>query len=277
MQQTQVAEEIRKLREELQDHNYRYYVLDQPVITDYQFDMKLRHLQELEKAHPELFDPTSPTQRVGGGITKNFETVRHNTPMYSLDNSYTREELLEWEKRIQRILGQVQLGFTCELKYDGASISLTYENNTLIRAVTRGNGVEGDDVTTNVKTIRSVPLKLKKDFPGTFEVRGEIILPLAGFEQMNRDRVESGDDPYMNPRNTASGSLKLQDSSIVAQRPLDCLVYGMAGTLLGIQTQYGVLETSRELGFKVPATARICGTMQEVLQFLEYWDAKRHE
>ena len=277
MEKTQVEAEISKLREELQEHNYRYYVLDQPVITDYQFDMKLRQLQELEKAHPEFDDPTSPTQRVGGGITKNFQTVRHDTPMYSLDNSYSREELIEWEKRIQRILGQVELSFTCELKYDGASISLTYEGGTLQRAVTRGDGVQGDDVTTNIRTIRSIPLKLKNAFPGRFEVRGEIILPLQGFEKMNRDRLESGEDPYMNPRNTASGSLKLQDSSIVAERPLDCLDYGMAGTRLGIETQFEVLQTARKLGFKVPDTARICTNMGEVLEFLEYWDGQRHE
>jgi len=277
MEKTQVEAEIRKLREELQEHNYRYYVLDQPVITDYQFDMKLKQLQELEKAHPEFDDPTSPTQRVGGGITRNFQTVRHDTPMYSLDNSYSREELIEWEKRIQRILGQVELSFTCELKYDGASISLTYERGTLQRAVTRGDGVQGDEVTTNIRTIRSIPLKLKNTFPGRFEVRGEIILPLQGFEKMNRDRLESGEDPYMNPRNTASGSLKLQDSSMVAERPLDCLVYGMAGTRLGIETQFEVLQTARKLGFKVPDTARICTNMGEVLEFLEYWDGQRHE
>ena len=200
---TQVEQEIKALREELQEHNYRYYVLDQPVITDFEFDMKLKRLQELEKAHPEFFDPASPTQRVGGGVTKNFETVRHDFQMYSLDNSYSKEELIEWEHRIQRILGQVELTFTCELKYDGASISLTYEDNTLQRAVTRGDGVEGDDVTTNVKTIRSVPLRLKQPLEGRFEVRGEIILPLEGFAKMNRDRIESGEDPYMNPRNTA--------------------------------------------------------------------------
>lgn len=269
--------EIRKLREQLQDHNYRYYVLDKPVITDYQFDMMLKQLQQLEEAHPEFFDPTSPTQRVGGGITKSFETVRHDTPMYSLDNSYSKEELVEWENRIQRLLGGVDMQFTCELKYDGASISLTYEDNILQRAVTRGDGVAGDDVTTNVKTIRSVPLRLKHPFPGRFEVRGEIILPLEGFARMNRERIESGEDPYMNPRNTASGSLKLQDSSLVAERPLDCLVYGMAGNGLGLQTQFEMLGKARDLGFKVPGTARLCADMDEVLAFLEYWDAKRHE
>ncbi len=274
---TKVAQEIKALREELQEHNYRYYVLDQPVITDFEFDMKLKRLQELEKAHPEYHDPASPTQRVGGGVTKNFETVRHDSPMFSLDNSYSKEELIEWEHRIQRILGQVDLTFTCELKYDGASISLTYENNTLQRAVTRGDGVQGDDVTTNVKTIRSVPLKLKKNLEGRFEVRGEIILPLEGFAKMNQDRTESGEDPYMNPRNTASGSLKLQDSSIVAERPLDCLVYGIAGTRMGIETQFEFLETARAMGFKVPDTARVCENIEEVLQFLDYWDTRRQD
>ena len=277
MDLSKVEAEIRKLREQLQDHNYRYYVLDKPVITDYQFDMMLKQLQQLEEAHPEFFDPTSPTQRVGGGITKSFETVRHDTPMYSLDNSYSKEELVEWENRIQRLLGGVDMQFTCELKYDGASISLTYEDNILQRAVTRGDGVAGDDVTTNVKTIRSVPLRLKHPFPGRFEVRGEIILPLEGFARMNRERIESGEDPYMNPRNTASGSLKLQDSSLVAERPLDCLVYGMAGNGLGLQTQFEMLGKARDLGFKVPGTARLCADMEEVLAFLEYWDAKRHE
>lgn len=277
MDQTQTGQEIKQLRDELQEHNYRYYVLDQPVITDFQFDMLLKRLQELEKAHPEFFDPASPTQRVGGGVTKNFQTVGHDTPMYSLDNSYSVEELIDWEKRIQRILGQVEMTFTCELKFDGASISLTYEDNLLQRAVTRGDGVQGDDVTTNVKTIRSVPLKLKHPFPGRFEVRGEIILPLEGFARMNRERIESGEDPYMNPRNTASGSLKLQDSSIVAERPLECLVYGIAGPDLPIASQSEMLETARKLGFKVPSSARTCRNMQEVLDFLDYWDAKRSE
>ncbi|MCO5723742.1 NAD-dependent DNA ligase LigA [Robiginitalea marina] len=270
-------QEIKALREELQQHNHRYYVLDRPVISDFEFDMKLKRLQELERAHPEFYDPTSPTQRVGGGVTKNFETVRHDFPMYSLDNSYSREELLEWEQRIQRILGQVDLTFTCELKYDGASISLTYEHNQLQRAVTRGDGVQGDDVTLNVKTIRSVPLKLREPYPGRFEVRGEIIMPLKGFEKMNRERLESGDDPFMNPRNTASGSLKLQDSAVVAERPLDCLVYGMSGNGLGLPTQFEMLQTARRLGFKVPDTAQVCHSMEEVLNFLEFWETRRRD
>ena len=272
-----VDQEIKLLRKELQEHNYRYYVLDEPRISDFEFDMKLKRLQALEAEYPEYYDPTSPTLRVGGTVTKNFNTVRHETQMYSLDNSYSLEELLEWEQRIQRILGQVELSFTCELKYDGASISLTYEDNVLQQALTRGDGIQGDDITTNVRTIRSVPLKLKQPFPGRFEFRGEIILPLKGFDKMNEQRLANGEDLYMNPRNTASGSLKLQDSSLVAERPLDCLIYGVAGAVMPLSTQGAILEKARDLGFKVPNTARVCQTMQEVLEFLEYWDDHRHE
>ncbi len=273
---SQVEETIKALRAELEDHNYRYYVLDAPVISDYEFDMKMKELQQLERLHPEFYDPNSPTQRVGGEVTKKFETVAHDTPMYSLDNSYSREELQEWEGRIERLMGQVQVDFTCEMKYDGASISLTYEQGSLVRAVTRGDGVQGDDVTANVKTIRSIPLRLKGNYPPRFDVRGEIILPIKGFERMNRERIESGEDPYMNPRNTASGSLKLQDSSLVAERPLDCLLYAMVGKDLGVASQFEMLARMREMGFKVPETARLCHSLEEVIAFLEYWDEHRH-
>jgi DNA ligase (NAD+) len=273
---SQIEETIHNLRRELEDHNYRYYVLDSPVISDYDFDMKLKELQQLEELHPEYFDPNSPTQRVGGSVTKKFETVAHDFPMYSLDNSYSQTELEEWEARIHKITGQQEITYTCELKYDGASISLSYENGRLIRAVTRGNGIQGDEVTANIRTIRSIPLTLKGNFPNRFDVRGEIILPLEGFEQMNRERVESGEDPYMNPRNTASGSLKLQDSSLVAERPLDCLLYAMVGRDLGFQSHFEALENLRQMGFKVPNTARKCLGLSEVLQFIAYWDGRRH-
>lgn len=273
---SQVEETIKALRAELEDHNYRYYVLDAPVISDYEFDMKMKELQQLERLHPEFYDPNSPTQRVGGEVTKKFETVAHDTPMYSLDNSYSREELQEWEGRIERLMGHVHVDFTCEMKYDGASISLTYEQGSLVRAVTRGDGVQGDDVTANVKTIRSIPLRLKGNYPPRFDVRGEIILPIKGFERMNRERIESGEDPYMNPRNTASGSLKLQDSSLVAERPLDCLLYAMVGKDLGVASQFEMLARMREMGFKVPETARLCHSLEEVIAFLEYWDEHRH-
>ncbi|WP_291100008.1 MULTISPECIES: NAD-dependent DNA ligase LigA [unclassified Flavobacterium] len=267
---------IQKLREELNQHNYNYYVLDTPTISDFEFDLKLKQLQELENKHPEYFDENSPTQRVGGTITKNFETVKHEYRMYSLDNSYSKEELVDWEKRIQKVLGDVPLEYTCELKYDGASISITYENGKLKRALTRGDGVQGDDVTNNIKTIKSIPLKLKGDFPDKFDVRGEIILPFAGFEKMNQELIEIGELPYSNPRNTASGSLKLQDSAEVAKRPLDCLLYFVIGNKLSFNSQFDGLETARKWGFKVPKEAKLTHSLEEVFKYIDYWDTHRH-
>ena len=269
-------EQIDNLRSELRTHNHNYYVLDEPVISDFEFDEKLKKLQVLEAKNPELYDPSSPTLRVGGAVTKNFETVVHNERMYSLDNSYSKDDLEDWEKRIQRILGDDNVEFTCELKYDGASISLTYEEGRLVRAVTRGDGFQGDNVTTNVKTIKSVPLKLKGDFPAKFDIRGEIVLPFEGFALMNAERIENGEEPYMNPRNTASGSLKLQDSSLVAKRPLDCLLYGIVGENTGIVSQWQMLEKARDWGFKVPSVAKLCKSTDEVLAFINHWDVNRH-
>ncbi|MDT7830639.1 NAD-dependent DNA ligase LigA [Pricia sp. S334] len=269
-------EQIESLREELREHNHKYYVLDNPTISDYDFDMKLKQLQELENRHPEFHDATSPTLRVGGDVTKNFNTVVHEHRMYSLDNSYSKEDLEDWEKRIQRILGDVKVEFTCELKYDGASISLTYKKGELQRAITRGDGFQGDDVTTNVKTIRSVPLRLEGDYPAKFDIRGEIVLPFEGFAKMNAERVANGEDPYMNPRNTAAGSLKLQDSAVVAQRPLDCLLYGIVGEETGITSQWQMLEKAREWGFKVPTVAKLCKSTSEVMAFVNQWDTNRH-
>lgn len=271
-----IKETIESLREELNRHNYNYYVLDNPVISDYEFDQKLKRLQELEAQHPEYFDENSPTQRVGGSVTKNFQTVTHKTRMYSLDNTYSKEELLDWESRIQKILGDVTLEYTCELKYDGASISITYENGTLKRAVTRGDGFQGDDVTNNVKTIKSVPLKLKEPYMKEFEIRGEIILPLKGFEKMNQELIEIGETPYSNPRNTASGSLKLQDSTEVAKRPLDCLLYNLMGDF-GLSTHFESLQKARDLGFKVPTQSVLAKNMDEVFAFIDLWNEKRHE
>ncbi len=271
-----IEQQIRQLREELREHNYQYYVLDNPTIPDYEFDQKLKQLQELEKAHPEFYDANSPTLRVGGEVTKHFETVSHTYRMYSLDNSYSKEDLEDWEKRIEKAVdGEVQ--FTCELKYDGASISLTYENGRLKRAVTRGDGFQGDDVTANVKTIRSIPLQLKGDYPPLFDIRGEIILPFEGFTKMNAERVEAGEEPYRNPRNTASGSLKLQDSAEVAKRPLDCLLYSIVGERLPFKTQFEGLQKARQWGFKVPEAAKLAKNLDEVLQFVNYWDVHRHE
>lgn len=272
-----VLETIQKLRDELNLHNYNYYVLDNPTISDYEFDIKLKELQDLENMHPEFFDVNSPTQRVGGTITKNFQTVAHTHRMYSLDNSYSKEDLLDWENRIQKVLGNVDLQYTCELKYDGASISITYENGKLVRAVTRGDGFQGDDVTNNIKTIKSIPLQLKGEgYPEKFDIRGEIILPFAGFEKMNQELIEIGETPYSNPRNTASGSLKLQDSSEVAKRPLECLLYFVTGEKLPFESQFEGLESARKWGFKVPKEAKIASSLQEVFDFIDYWDVHRH-
>ncbi|QEE49949.1 NAD-dependent DNA ligase LigA [Flavobacterium alkalisoli] len=272
-----ILQTIQALREELNQHNYNYYVLDNPTISDFEFDIKLKELQELEAKHPEYFDEDSPTQRVGGSITKNFNTIQHEYRMYSLDNSYSKEELLEWEKRVQKGLGTEDIQYTCELKYDGASISISYENGRLVKAVTRGDGFQGDEVTNNIRTIRAVPIKLKGDYPEKFDIRGEIILPLEGFAKMNQDLIEIGETPYANPRNTASGSLKLQDSAEVARRPLDCLLYSIIGSNLPIATQFEGLEKARQWGFKVPKEAKLAKSIDEVMVFIDYWDTHRHE
>ena len=266
---------IIQLQKELRDHNYNYYVLDKPSISDFDFDMKLKQLQILESQYPELQDSNSPTQRVGGSVTKNFQTVNHNQRMYSLDNSYSKDDLLDWEKRIKKLIDD-PINYTCELKYDGASISITYKNGFLFQALTRGDGTQGDDVTENIKTIKSVPLKLKGNYPDNFEIRGEIILPLKGFESMNKERISNGDEPYKNPRNTASGSLKLQDSSEVAKRPLECLLYSIVGDNTGIKSQFDNLNKARSWGFKVPVEARCLNSIDEVIKFVEDWDHKRH-
>lgn len=270
------AEQIKALRDELHQHNYSYYTLDNPTISDFEFDQKLKQLQRLEEAHPELYDPSSPTLRVGGAITKNFETVAHEHRMHSLDNSYSRQDLLDWEKRIKKLVDD-EVAFTCEMKYDGASMSLTYINGQLERAVTRGDGFQGDNVTNNVRTIRSVPLRLHGDYPDKFEIRGEIILPLDGFTKMNEERVANGEDPYANPRNTASGSLKLQDSTEVAKRPLDCLMYNLVGNNLPVNTQWEALQKARDWGFKVPDICTLAKSMDEVFTFIDHWDTHRHE
>ena len=271
-----IKKQIQELSDELRMHNHNYYVLDNATISDYDFDIKLKELQDLEAKHPEFTDANSPTQRVGGAVTKNFETIKHAQRMYSLDNSYSKEDLLDWEARIKKMIdGDVQ--YTCELKYDGASISLTYVNGVLEKAVTRGDGFQGDNVTANVKTIKSVPLKLKGDFPPIFDIRGEIVLPFEGFNKMNEDRIEIGEEPYRNPRNTASGSLKLQDSAEVAKRPLECLLYNLTGGNLGVSNQFESLEKARQWGFKVPEVAKLANSIDEVLDFINYWDIHRHD
>ena len=269
-------EQILKLREELSQHNHSYYVLDKPTITDFEFDVKLKKLQALEANHPQLFDSSSPTQRVGGEVTKNFQTIKHAQRMYSLDNSYSKEDLIDWEVRLHKMVdGPIE--FTCELKYDGASISLTYENGVLVQALTRGDGTQGDNVTANIKTIKSVPLKLEGNYPSKFEIRGEIVLPFAGFMALNQEKIAAGEEPYKNPRNTASGSLKLQHSAEVARRPLECLLYSVVGENTGIKTQFDNLEKARSWGFKVPSVAKISDSIEGVLEFVNYWDLQRHE
>ena len=268
---------INQLREELHQHNYQYYILDSPVISDYDFDQKLKTLQALEEKYPAFFDANSPTQRVGGNVTKNFETVVHNSPMYSLDNTYSKEELLQWEERVLKRLGPVAVCYTCELKFDGASISLSYQDGKLVRGVTRGDGSQGDDVTTNVKTIPTIPLVLKGDFPSFFEIRGEIILPWEGFNRMNEERIANGEAPYMNPRNTAAGTLKLQDSSLVSKRPLACFLYALAGDEIQINSQYEALTKARQWGFKVPETAKLANSIVDVFDFIQYWDVHRSD
>ncbi|TYB79656.1 NAD-dependent DNA ligase LigA [Bizionia myxarmorum] len=271
-----VHQQIEALRDELRLHNYNYYVQDNPVISDFEFDTKLKQLQELEEKHPEFYDASSPTLRVGGEITKNFETVVHEYRMYSLENSYSKDDLLDWETRIKKLVDG-EISYTCELKYDGASISLTYENGKLIKAITRGDGFQGDNVTANIKTIKSVPLQLKGDYPEKFVIRGEIVLPFEGFIKMNEERIEIGEEPYRNPRNTASGSLKLQDSSEVAKRPLECLLYNITGSNLNTKTQFESLEKARIWGFKVPEIAAKADSMDAVLDFIAHWDTHRHE
>jgi len=272
-----VQQTINNLRKELNQHNHNYYVLDKPTISDFEFDIKLKQLQDLENQNPEFFDENSPTQRVGGTITKNFTTVAHDYRMYSLDNSYSKEDLIEWENRIQKVLGDVPLEYVCELKYDGASISITYENGKLKRAVTRGDGFQGDDVTNNIKTIKSIPLELTGNFPHKFDIRGEIILPFAGFEKMNQELIDIGETPYSNPRNTASGSLKLQDSTEVSKRPLECLLYFIIGQNLPISSQIESLESARSWGFKVPNETKLAKNLNQVFQFIDFWDEHRHK
>ncbi len=266
---------IETLRQELRDHNYNYYVLDNATISDYDFDIKLKELQKLEDKHPEFFDANSPTLRVGGAVTKNFETVMHEHRMYSLDNSYSLEDLQDWETRLKKLVDG-DINYTCELKYDGASISLTYENGSLIKAVTRGDGFQGDNVTPNIKTIKSVPLQLKGNYPPKFDIRGEIVLPFEGFNKMNAERLEAGEEPYRNPRNTASGSLKLQDSAEVARRPLECLLYNLTGINLGVTSQSSSLELARQMGFKVPEASKLVNSIEAVFEFINYWDKERH-
>ncbi len=228
MDKSKIKSRIEQLVRDINEHNYKYYILAHPVISDYDFDLLLKELEKLEKDYPEFVQPDSPTQRVGGDITKDFKQVKHKYPMLSLSNTYSEDEIRDFEKRIKKILEE-EVEYECELKYDGVSISLTYINGLLERAVTRGDGVKGDDVTTNIKTINSIPLSLTGDYPKEFEIRGEIFMHKEGFAKLNAERIENGEEPFANPRNSTAGSIKMQDSSEVAKRPLDCFLYSLLG------------------------------------------------
>lgn len=271
-----IQKKIEDLREELHQHNYNYYTLDEPTISDFEFDLKLKELQELEAKHPEFYDSNSPTLRVGGEITKNFPTVQHQFRMYSLDNSYDFDDLEDWEKRIEKTLNE-QVEFVAELKYDGASISILYENGQLIEAVTRGDGFQGDEITANVRTISDIPMKLHGDFPENFYIRGEIYLTRRNFDKINERRAEEGLDLFMNPRNTASGSLKIQDSGEVRKRGLSAVLYQFISNEVPAATHWELIHKAKSWGFKISEQAKLCSNMDEVKEFISFWDEKRHQ
>ena len=264
------------LRTELHRHNHSYYVLNMPEISDYEFDQLMRELQDLEAQHPELYDPTSPTMRVGSDLTSEFVQVAHRYPMLSLGNTYSFEEVRDFYNRVQKALGSESFELCCEIKYDGVSISLTYEEGRLVRAVTRGDGVQGDDVTTNVKTIQSIPLVLQgDDYLADFEIRGEILMPWEQFDRLNREREAQEEALFANPRNAASGTLKLQNSSVVASRKLDAYLYYMLGDELPDEGHYECLQHAARWGFKVSSAMRKCTTLDEVFEYINYWDTER--
>ncbi len=277
-----MSEEIKRKIEELTDkinhYNHQYYIEHNSEISDFEFDHLLNELIQFEKEHPDLADANSPTKRVGGDITKKFETVVHQYPMLSLSNTYSEAEIRDWETRVKKAVGG-NLSYVCELKYDGVAIGIRYENGELVRAVTRGDGTQGEDVTNNVKTIRTIPLKLKGDFPDSFEIRGEIFFPLNEFNKLNEEREKNGEALFANPRNTASGTLKLQDSKIVAERGLDCFLYGIYGDDLPIDNHYNSILKAKDWGFKVPDVQQRyvenTDSIEGIMDFVQYWDQQR--
>ena len=270
-----IKNRIDSLRESLNKLNHYYYVLNQPQISDFEYDHMMKELVDLEKANPEFADPNSPTQRVGSDISNDFVQVAHKYPMLSLGNTYNEAEIADFHNRVTKAIGH-DVEYVCELKYDGTSISLTYENGTFVRAVTRGDGEKGDDVTANVKTIKSIPLKLQGDFPDSFEIRGEILLPNAEFVKINEKREADGDSPFANPRNAAAGSLKMKKSAEVAQRGLDCFLYYLLGENLPSDIHSENLEKSRSWGFKIPTLYKVCKSLDKINNFISYWDKERH-
>jgi len=275
MAKEETKKKIEKLSKELEEHNYKYYVLAQPSISDYEFDMMMKELIELEKKHPDLVSSDSPSQRVGGAVTKEFLAVKHGYPFLSLDNSYSREDLEDFDTRVRKgVAGNIE--YVCELKYDGVAIGLKYEHGSLVQAVTRGDGEQGDDVTTNVKTIRSIPLKLKgKEFPDKFEIRGEIFMPHKIFEQINKEREEVGDLAFANPRNSSAGTLKMQDSAEVAKRKLDCIMYVLYSKEQLFKSHYESLKEAKSWGFKISDYIVKCKSLSEIFEFIDYWDEHR--
>ncbi|MEO6303650.1 MAG: NAD-dependent DNA ligase LigA, partial [Bacteroidia bacterium] len=283
MDKLQAEKKIKQLSEEIETHNHSYYVNDSPTISDFDFDKLLEELIELEKQFPGLISPTSPSQRVGGTITKTFKTVKHKYPMLSLSNSYSTEDMIDFDRKVQEGLGLQQndlfasstVKYVCELKFDGLSIGLNYKDGELVQAITRGDGVQGDDVTTNAKTIKSIPLKLKGNFPSSFEIRGEIFLPRNVFDQINKEREEIGEPPLANPRNAASGTMKMQDSAVVAGRKLDCFVYYMLGEEVPFKSHFENLNAAKSWGFKTSEHSKLLNNINEVLEFIDHWDKER--
>ncbi|MFA5329911.1 MAG: NAD-dependent DNA ligase LigA [Prolixibacteraceae bacterium] len=272
-----IQKKIRELRSVLEEHNYRYYILSQPEISDQEFDMLMKELEKLEAENPDYFDPNSPTQRVGSDLNKEFEQVKHQYAMLSLSNSYSEEELRDFDQKIRKLTDQA-FEYVCELKYDGTSISLRYKNGLLDKAITRGDGTFGDDVTTNIRTIKSIPLRLKgNNFPEEFEIRGEILLPFAEFERINDERAEIGEPPFANPRNAASGTLKSQKSSVVAERKLDAYFYYLLGENLPEDGHLENLQSAKEWGFKISPDTERCATIDEVISFIRKWNVKRFD
>ncbi|MFZ5941909.1 MAG: NAD-dependent DNA ligase LigA, partial [Bacteroidota bacterium] len=266
---------IEELRRELHEHNYRYYVLADPGISDYEFDQRMKELMKLEEQFPQFTDPNSPTRRVGSDLNQAFVQYPHEYPMLSLGNTYTREEIAEFDARVRKGIS-TQVEYVCELKYDGVAVSLIYEKGRLFRALTRGDGEKGDDVTVNVRTIKSIPLVLHApDVPERFEIRGEVIIPTGAFERMNRERAEAGEPLFANPRNTAAGTLKLQNAAEVAARPLDCLLYYLPTEGLPFPTHYESLEAARRWGFKVPDYTRLASDTEGIFEFIDYWNKER--
>lgn len=276
MNRLEAANRISYLREELEKHNHNYYVLNNPEIDDYNFDQMLAELVRLETEFPEFFDANSPTQRVGSDLNQEFKQVTHKYQMLSLSNTYTEEEIFDFDQRARKLTDE-NFEYVCELKFDGVSISLTYEKGLLVKAVTRGDGEKGDDVTANVKTIKSIPLRLKGDYPDEFEIRGEILLPFSVFEMLNREREEIGEQPFANPRNAASGTLKMQNSSVVASRKLDAYLYYVLGDNLPDDGHFELLHHASQWGFKISEHTRKCKNLQEIFDFLHEWNVKRKD